>query len=157
MKKVNPWVISFALAIILFAVAYLLFPYYSQLIKSQLGDIPLVEMEKGTNQSNRLLLSITFGIIPLMVGVVNFLFQAKGKYNFYVYISMIASLLIFNQYRIYSLKQNFIKEQAKYGEYIRIQFAIENLHIETFTFIGALIGCVVGALFLNRFKKRNML
>jgi|GEM_PF-5133940 len=155
--KISLWVSVPLISIILFIAAWLCYPLFEKLINYQLNYLPLVVVEKSTPVKLKLLFSVTFAIIPLLTAMVNFLFQAKGKYNYYVYLSMLVSMIIFSQFRVYSVRKLIEEEQARFGEYIRIQFAVENLQIVSFMFIGTMLGCIVGALFLKRFQKLNKL
>jgi hypothetical protein len=67
---------------------------------------------------------------------------------------MFISMLIFAGIRIYNVNDFYNQEQRKFGEHIRLQYPMENLQIVSFMFIGAMVGCIVGALFLNRIQKK---
>ena len=105
----------------------------------------------------RIVFALAFGMIPLFTGLVSFLFQTKGKYTYIIYLSMLISMIIFWQVRILNLNE-LLKEQAqKYGEHFRIQLPVDQMQVETFMFVGSMIGCIIAALFLKRLQKKNLI
>lgn len=151
----NKYVIIYPVAsVVLFVIGYFSYPFVEQLIHVLLNNIPIVPMESSTPIKLTYLFATTLAAIPLLTALTNFLFQMKGKYNYFVYLAMFFSILIFGGIRIYNVNQYYVEEQRKFGEHIRLQFPMENLQIVSFMFVGAMVGCIVGALFLNRIQKK---
>ncbi len=152
--KIKAWVLFPSISIVLFALAFFSYPLFEKLVTYLLGDIPIMAVNVKTVFNLKLLFAITFAIIPLMTGLTNFLFQMKGKYTYFVYLSMFLSMIVFGGVRIYNIKENYSSERSGISEYIQLQYPMENLQIVTFMFVGCLIGCIVGALFLNKIQKK---
>lgn len=144
-------------SVVLFAIGYFSYPQVEKLIDILLGHIPIIPMEPSTPVKLKYLFATTLASIPLLTALTNFLFQMKGKKNYFVYLSMFISMLVFAGIRIYNVIQYYKEQQSQIGEHIRLQYPMENLQIISFMFVGAMIGCIVGALFFNRIQKKSKL
>lgn len=153
--KIKAWVLFPSISIVLFALAFFSYPLFEKLVGYLLGDISIVAVSVDTFFKQQLLFALTFAFIPLLTSLTNFLFQMKGKHTYFVYLSMFLSMLVFGGVRIYNLREDFATEREKFGEHFQLQCPMENLQVETFMFVGCLIGCIIGALFLNKIQRKQ--
>lgn len=102
-----------------------------------------------------LLFAITLAFFPVLTGLVNFVYQAKGKYSYITPLSMLGTLLIFYCIRLYNVHEMMVEEAGKFGVSIILQLPFEQLQIENFVFVGAMVGGIVGAIFMKRLQKRG--
>ncbi len=152
--KLKSWIIFPLISILLFGIAYWVYPYFEKLVDVLLNHIPVTVTDMKTPFRLRLLFAITFAFIPLLVALTSFLFQTKGKHTQYMYLSMIISMMIFGGIRIFNIRQFYAESQSQIGEHIKLQYPMENLQIISFMFVGSMIGCIVGAIFLKRIMKK---
>jgi len=155
--KSKRWMIYLGLSLVLFFAAFYAYPYFQKLVYLQLNNPTLMVFDVDISLRFRIVFALAFGMIPLFTGLVSFLFQTKGKYTYIIYLSMLISMIIFWQVRILNLNE-LLKEQAqKYGEHFRIQLPVDQMQVETFMFVGSMIGCIIAALFLKRLQKKNLI
>src|SRR5690554_2503835 len=152
--KIKSWIIYPIISIILFVAAYLAYPLFESLVDVLLNHIPITVTDMKTPFRIQLLFALTFAFIPLLVALTGFLFQTKGKHTQYIYISMLLSMTIFGGIRILNIQQFYTEKQAQIGDHIQLQYPMENLQIVSFMFVGSMIGCIVGAIFLKRAVKK---
>lgn len=153
--KSKYWLAYPIASILLFGIGFFTYPLVERLISNLLNNIPIVTLEKNTATKLKYLFAVTLTLIPLLTALTNFLFQMKGKYNYFVYLSMFISMLVFGGIRIYNVLQYYNEQQLKIGNSIRLEYPMENLQIISFMFIGAMIGCIAGAVLLKRVQSKN--
>ena len=152
--KIKSRILYPLISVLLFVIAYSAYPLFEKLMDILLNHIPITAVDIRTPFQLRLLFAMTFAFIPLLVALTGFFFQTKGKHSHYIYTSMILSMLIFGGIRIFNIRQFYTERQSLIGEHIQLQYPMENLQIVSFMFVGSMIGCVVGAIFLKRIMKK---
>lgn len=148
-------IIAFITALILGVLGFYLAPYFRLLSLKLLGDIPVGVSNTDAIFRLNLLFAFTLAFFPILTALVNFVFQAKEKYSFLVPVSMFGTMILFYVVRLYNIHELLIEESEKYGIGIIMQLPIEQLQIENFLFVGAMIGGIVGAVFMKRNQKKG--
>lgn len=130
-------------------------PAFRQLTLKLLGDMPVgVSSEESLFRLN-LLLAFTLAFYPILTALVNFVFQAKGKYLYVIPTAMFATMFFFYGIRLYNIHEMIQEQTERLGVQVIMTVPFEQLQVENFVFIGAMIGGIVGAVFMKRLQKKG--
>lgn len=129
--------------------------FFRQFTLILLGNQPVSISSSEAIFRLNLLFAITFAFYPLLTALVNFVFQAKGKYSYLVPLSMFGTMLLFYGIRLYNVHEMFVEGSEKFGVSIITLLPFEQLQIESFLFVGSMIGGIVGAVFMKKLQKKG--
>lgn len=143
-------------AILVLGVAgFLLHPFFMDFSLFLLKNVRVQAISADTDFRNRILFTISFALIPILFLALRKMAKLSDlKQKVFAIAAILVSGIIFWQFKLNSLNMRY-EELSNGSKSVIYFFALEDLHLELYLVTGFIIGAVIAAIGLYRFKKRQ--